>query len=190
MRIVVTGASGNLGTALLRRLAADDEAHDVVGIVRRPPQAGADYAGVEWHALDLADDDAAARLRGIVEGADAVVHLAWLFQPSRDIDYLRKATVGGSRAVLDAATEAGVGHLVHLSSLGAYSPGPKDRAVDESWPTGGSPTLPYSRHKVEVEPSRVDRLDPRTPGECCRRPQHRGRQVHRPGTEGGGEVVA
>ncbi len=151
VRIVVTGASGNLGTALLRRLAADDEAHDVVGIVRRPPQAGADYAGVEWHALDLADDDAAARLRGIVEGADAVVHLAWLFQPSRDIDYLRKATVGGSRAVLDAATEAGVGHLVHLSSLGAYSPGPKDRAVDESWPTGGSPTLPYSRHKVEVE---------------------------------------
>ena len=35
--------------------------------------------------------------------------------------------------------------------MGAYSPGPKDRFVDESWPSGGIPTSFYSRHKAEVE---------------------------------------
>jgi UDP-glucose 4-epimerase len=35
--------------------------------------------------------------------------------------------------------------------VGTYSPGPKDRRVDESWPTGGTPTSYYARHKAEVE---------------------------------------
>jgi UDP-glucose 4-epimerase len=41
--------------------------------------------------------------------------------------------------------------LVYASSVGAYSPGPKDRRVDESWPTGGIPTSFYSRDKADVE---------------------------------------
>jgi UDP-glucose 4-epimerase len=41
--------------------------------------------------------------------------------------------------------------LVYASSIGAYSPGPKDRPVDESWPTDGISTSFYSRHKAEVE---------------------------------------
>ena len=50
-----------------------------------------------------------------------------------------------------AAAAAGVKALVYASSVGAYSPGPKDRAVDESWPTAGIQTSFYSRHKAEVE---------------------------------------
>jgi UDP-glucose 4-epimerase len=46
---------------------------------------------------------------------------------------------------------AGVPALVHASSVGAYSRGPKDRLVDERWPTGGTPSSFYSRHKAEVE---------------------------------------
>ena len=46
---------------------------------------------------------------------------------------------------------AGVPALVHASSVGTYSPGPKDRLVDESWPTDGIPSSFYSRHKAEVE---------------------------------------
>ncbi len=148
MRVVVTGASGNLGTALLRRIVGE---HEVVGVVRRPPEGGEPYEGVRWHALDLGDPGATSALREAVEGADAVVHLAWLFQPSHDTDYLERVGVGGSRAVVAAARRAGVRHLVHLSSLGAYSPGPDDRRVDESWPTGGVSSLAYSRHKVAVE---------------------------------------
>ncbi len=153
MRIVVTGASGNLGTALLRRLAP--EPHEVVGIARRPPtDAGAPYDQASWVALDLAEPDAEAALRPVLEGADAVVHLAWGFQPSRDTDYLRRTGVGGTEAVLAAADAADVAHLVHISSLGAYSPGPDDPAgarVDESWPTRGIDSLEYSREKVAAE---------------------------------------
>ncbi len=53
--------------------------------------------------------------------------------------------------MFEAAAAAGVTSLVHASSVGAYSPGPKDRRVDESWPTGGIPTSFYSRDKADVE---------------------------------------
>jgi nucleoside-diphosphate-sugar epimerase len=105
---------------------------------------------VQWHAVDLAGDDAEAGLAPAFAGADAVVHLAWGFQPSRDVGYLRRGDIGGSAAVLAAAVAAGVGHLVHMSSVGAYSPAP-GRRVDETWATHGIPTLAYSRHKVAVE---------------------------------------
>jgi len=144
VRIVITGASGNVGTALLRRLSG----HEVVGVCRRPPGGTAPYDGVRWVSLDLAAP--APALAPVVEGADAVVHLAWGFQPSHDIDYLERLGVGGTRAVVRAAQEAGVPHLVHMSSLGAYSPG-ADVPVDESWPTRGIDSLPYSRHKVAAE---------------------------------------
>lgn len=149
MRIVVTGASGNIGTALLRQLALGD--HDIVGVCRRPPSDGAPYDAASWVAADLAAADAEQTLRPVVTGADAVVHLAWGFQPSRDADYLGQVGVGGTRAVLSAARAAEVPHLVHMSSLGVYSPGPDDRRVDESWPRNGIDSLPYSRHKVAAE---------------------------------------
>jgi nucleoside-diphosphate-sugar epimerase len=53
--------------------------------------------------------------------------------------------------VFRAAAEAGVPALVYASSIGAYAPGPKDRGVDESWPTTGIGSSFYSRHKAEVE---------------------------------------
>lgn len=152
MRIVITGASGNLGTALLRRLARDGAEHEVVGVVRRPPTGTeAPYDAVTWVGLDLADPGAEVALRSAMDGADAVVHLAWGFQPSRDIAYLDQVGVSGTSAVVAAADAAGVPHLVHLSSLGAYSPGPDDARVDESWPTEGIESLAYSCAKVAAE---------------------------------------
>ena len=159
MRIVITGASGNLGTALLRHLAAQSEEHDIVGVVRRPPPSVDSYASATWHGLDLGAPDAQAQLTPLFTGADAVVHLAWLFQPSHNIDYLERVAVGGSRAVLAAADAAGVPHLVHMSSVGTYSRAPDGASmgaadkprVDESWPTDGIETLAYSKHKSAVE---------------------------------------
>ena len=151
MRIVITGATGNIGTALLRRLGEGTDSHEVVGVCRRPPTGGAPYDGVEWVSVDLADVDAFGQLVPVMEGADAVVHLAWGFQPSRDVEYLRRLDVGGSAAVLAAARKAGVEHLVHMSSLGAYAPRADDVPVDESWPTDGIGSLAYSIHKVAVE---------------------------------------
>ena len=52
--------------------------------------------------------------------------------------------------------------LLYASSIGAYSPAPKDRAVDESWPVDGIPTLYYFRQKAEVE-RRLDHFESRNP---------------------------
>ncbi len=60
MRIVVLGATGNVGTAVLHRLQAADEVSSIVGVSRRgPDRAGAPYDGVEWHRLDVAEPAAA-----------------------------------------------------------------------------------------------------------------------------------
>ena len=150
MRIAITGATGNLGSALLRRLSASAD-HQLVGLARRLPEEGFAGDGIDWVSVDLTSDDAGATLRDAFQGADAVVHLAWGFQPSHDLAYLEELGVGGTRRVLEAVAAVGVPHLVHMSSVGAYSPKHDDSPVDESWPTDGVPTSPYSRHKAAAE---------------------------------------
>src|SRR3954453_23416585 len=145
MRVVVVGASGNVGTSVLHALASDPSVDSVLGVARRLPSMG--FPKTDWAAADITRDP----LEPLFAGADAVVHLAWLIQPSRRLDVTRAPHVDGSARVFRAAGEAGVGALVYASSVGAYSPGPKDRFVDESWPTGGIETSFYSRHKSEVE---------------------------------------
>jgi nucleoside-diphosphate-sugar epimerase len=145
MRVVVTGASGNVGTSLLRALADETDVDEIVGLARRRP-AGS-FAKTEWQSADVETDD----LVPLFRGADCVVHLAWRIQPSHEIPALRRTNVTGSERVFRAVAEAGVPSLVHGSSVGAYSPDPKDRRVDEAWPTEGTPTSFYARHKAEVE---------------------------------------
>lgn len=145
MRIAVVGATGNVGSALLRALGDDERVRGIIGIARRRPEH--EPPKVRWETADVTRDD----LVPILRHADAVVHLAWLIQPSRDESVTRAVNVEGSRRVFEAAAAAGVGAIVHASSVGAYSQGPKDRAVDESWPTGGIASSFYSRHKAEVE---------------------------------------
>jgi len=157
MRVVVTGATGNVGTSVLTALSADDAVDEIVGLARRRP--GLSFDRTRWVCADVTSDDLVQTFRG----ADAVVHLAWLIQPSRDRSATRTVNVEGSRRVFDAAAAAGVPSLVYASSVGAYSPGPKDRRVDESWPTGGVPTSFYSRDKAQVE-SILDSFELQHPG--------------------------
>ena len=156
MRVVVVGATGNIGTSVLRSLAGEERVESVLGIARRLP--GLAMPKTEWATADVATDDLTPHLRG----ADAVVLLAWLVQPSRDLTKQWMVNVEGSTRVAYAAAEAGVPSLLYASSIGAYSPGPKDRAVDESWPTNGIPTSYYARHKAEVE-RRLDRFEAENP---------------------------
>ena len=145
MRIVVVGASGNVGTSLLDALSGDPQVESVLGLARRRP--GLAVPKTDWAEADITSSDLVPHFRG----ADAVVHLAWLIQPSHDLAVLRAVNVDGSARVFRAVADAGVPALVYASSVGAYSPGPKDHAVDESWRTDGIATSFYARHKAETE---------------------------------------
>jgi UDP-glucose 4-epimerase len=156
MRVVVVGATGNIGTSLLRSLAEEEKVESVVGLARRLP--GLTMPKVEWASADVASD----RLAPHLEGAAAVVSLHWLIQPSRDLNKQWIVNVEGNSRLMRAVEEAGVPALVYSSSVGVYSPGPKDRGVDENWPRDGVPTSYYARHKAEVE-RRLDRFEAANP---------------------------
>jgi UDP-glucose 4-epimerase len=156
MRVVVVGATGNIGTSVLRSLEKEESVESVLGLARRLP--GLSIPKVEWVSADVVSDDLVPHFRG----ADAVVLLAWIIQPSRDLTKQWMVNVEGSMRVARAAKEAGAPALIYASSVGAYSPGPKDRRVDESWPTGGTATSYYARHKAEVE-RRLDRFEQEAP---------------------------
>ncbi len=146
-RVVVVGATGNVGTSVVAALAEDSKVASILGVARRLPQWS--VPRTEWAQADITRDD----LVGLFRGADAVIHLAWLIQPSHSPLITWRANVGGSLRVFEATAQAGVPALVYASSVGAYSPGPKDTAVAEDWPTDGWPTASYTREKAYVERS-------------------------------------
>jgi UDP-glucose 4-epimerase len=156
MRVVVTGATGNIGTSTVMALSADERVKSILGIARRRPELR--VPKVEWAEADVRSADLVSHFRG----ADAVIHLAWLIQPSRDEQETESVNVVGSERVFGATADAGVPRLVYSSSVGAYSPGPKDERVNESHPTDGIDSSFYSRHKATVE-SLLDRFERATP---------------------------
>jgi len=156
MRIAITGASGNAGTALLRnlqgQLARKPGSLQLVGISRRLPDTSQEpYVGVQWHTLDVGLEQDRPKLENALLGVDAVVHLAWQIQPNHNLDLLHRTNVTGTKNLLEAAARAGVKQVVCASSVGAYSKAGKDPRRDETWPATGMAGSHYSRHKAEQE---------------------------------------
>lgn len=161
MRIVVTGATGNIGMELVEALAADPGVTEVVGVARRAPGI-ADWRPAKTRFVER--DLAREGLRDLLDGVDAVCHLAWAIQPSHDLDAMTRLNVAGSERVFRAAADAGVGCLLHTSSIGAYAAGPRDdRRVAEDHPTHGIPTSFYSWQKAYAE-RLLDVVERDTPG--------------------------
>jgi nucleoside-diphosphate-sugar epimerase len=158
--IVVTGASGNVGTGVLRALAEQHPDAHVVGVCRRPPADA--HHDVDWRVVDLGSPSAAADLGPVLRGADAVVHLGWAIQPVRDEEQLDRVNIDGTRALLRAMVAEGVDQLVYASSLGVYAPGATE-PVDERWPDSGQRTSVYSRQKVVIE-RMLDHFEHENPG--------------------------
>jgi UDP-glucose 4-epimerase len=145
MRVVVVGATGNVGTAVVRALVDEPRVDSIVGVARREPRWAAPKT--RWAAVDVVRDS----LDPVVRDADVVVHLAWLFQPTHDPSVTWETNVVGTARLLDAVARAGIPKLVYASSIGAYSPRPDDEPVDEAWPTDGWPMAAYGREKAYVE---------------------------------------
>ncbi len=155
MRVVVVGGTGNIGTALLDVLAGDARVTAIRSVARHAPATTP--AKTTFVRADVSIDD----LDDVVDGADAVVHLAWLLQPTHRPTVTWNTNVVGTVRVCDAVVRRHVPVLVYASSVGAYSPA-HGTQVDESWPTDGLPTCGYGREKAYVE-RLLDALEARHP---------------------------
>ncbi|RRQ26591.1 NAD-dependent epimerase/dehydratase family protein [Rhodococcus sp. Eu-32] len=145
LTVLVTGATGNLGTSVVDALTRNPRVGRIIGLARRAPTLQPDRT--TFVEADIAKDD----LLPFFSNVDVVVHLAWQFQPTRDPAHTWSANVLGALAVFDAAARAHVPSLIYSSSVGAYAPGPKDTAVKEDWPTHGWPGAAYTREKSYLE---------------------------------------
>ena len=113
MRLAVTGATGFIGSRLIERLAGSE--HNCRALTRRPMSLRPNVTWVEG-ALDRPDT-----LAALVEGADAVIHVAGLLH-GRTAAQFDAVNVAGTAAMIDASRAAGVRRFVHLSSLAARHP--------------------------------------------------------------------
>jgi UDP-glucose 4-epimerase len=154
MRVVITGATGNIGTCVAGELSRDARVTSILGLARRPAPPSRPGAGDPWppdrtelRAVDVSRD----RLDEHLDGADAVIHLAWLFHPTRRPAETWRNNVVGAERTFEAAARAGAGTVIYLSSIGAYSPHPGDDRVTEDWPTDSLPTAGYGREKAYIE---------------------------------------
>lgn len=146
MRVAVTGAAGDFGTAILPRLLLDERVTEVVGIDIAPLR-------VEHENLRPARCDVRApELAEHLEDAEAVLHLAFVMVPGRDRDGAHEVNLGGSRNALQAADAAGAKRFVVASSVSAYgAPSPGLEAVDDEDFPGGTAERFYFREKAQVE---------------------------------------
>ena len=145
MKVAVVGATGNVGTSVLRALGSSPAVEAIVALARREPRGSCEKT--TFHAADVTHTP----LEPLFRGVDAVVHLAWRIQSAHDPRLLERTNVYGSQRVFEAAASAGVKAVLYNSSVGAYAPGPKDQRVNEDWPTSGIATSLYSRQKAQVE---------------------------------------
>jgi dihydroflavonol-4-reductase len=133
MRTVVTGGAGFIGLSLVRQLRERRDA--VVALVRDAGRAeGLSELGCEVLELDLASA-AADSLRDAMDGADAVFHVAGSYRvgiPATEHAAMFQANVGSTRAVLDAAIDAGVARTVYVSTANVYGD-THGRVVDETY---------------------------------------------------------
>ncbi|TLP98002.1 NAD-dependent epimerase/dehydratase family protein [Nesterenkonia salmonea] len=152
MRVVVVGATGNAGSAVLEELSDREEITSVLGLARRLPETACEpFSHAEWATVDIQFPDSVKTLTKLFSGADAVIHLGWLIQPNSKRELLRRVNVDGTEHVLKAAAEASVNRIAVASSVGAYSAVDDDQPRDESWGTEGISGSHYSEDKAAQE---------------------------------------
>lgn len=144
--VAITGVSGRTGQRLLRLLDADKRVDRVVGLDLREPAFRP--KSLDFHAVDIGGAD----LKPLLEGVDALVHLAFLFEPLPDEAVMARVNVDGTRRVLDAAAATGVAKVVHVSSAFAYGA----RAGNPTPLTEDAALKPneaflFAAHKAETE---------------------------------------
>jgi dihydroflavonol-4-reductase len=165
MRAYVTGAGGFVGGHVVRELV----------------EQGAD---VRTERVDLLDPDG---LRRIVDGCDAVFHVAALYSYDADPGMIERANVEGTRNVVEACVGAGVRRLVFTSTAGTCGPVAGREATEADDPPAWELAVPYKRTKLAAERLVLEAargtldavvVNPTTPvGDGDRKPTPTGRMI-------------
>jgi UDP-glucose 4-epimerase len=149
VRYLITGGSGYIGSRLVDVLSRrDDSERIVIADVRSP---GPFKPKTEFKQLDVRDREEARR---VIEAArpDALVHLAFILNPIHDEALMYDIDVNGTQNVLDAASAAGIEHVLVTSSTTAYGAFPDNPVpLSEEDPVRGAPDYSYAQHKTEAD---------------------------------------
>jgi dihydroflavonol-4-reductase len=160
VRVYVTGATGFVGGHVARELR----------------QSGAE---VGEERVDLLDSQGLER---VVEGCDAVVHVAALYSYDADPRLIEQVNVEGTRILLDACARRGVRRILHTSTAGTCGPVPGRAATEEDSPPSWELSVPYKQTKLAAERLALEAgaivVNPTTPvGAGDRKPTPTGRMI-------------
>lgn len=152
--VAVTGATGSLGPAVVRRLVVDG--WTVRALARRQPAPGLLPPEVDFIQGDLSNQTS---LSALLDGADVVHHLAGhahgAMTPSTAAAY-RKVNVDGARTTSSVARDLGVPRFIYYSSTAVYGPTDGRAPADELTPI--QPVGEYASSKAEAEKIILDTL--------------------------------
>lgn len=150
LTVAVTGPTGTFGLGLMPLLQADERIARFVGIARRPFDAiEHGWTKMTYRQGDVRDPVA---LEAAFEGADVVVHLAFMITGTGSRETIRQINVEGTLNVFRAAAAAGARRFVYASSVAAYG-FHRDNPVgmSEDWPVRPAVHLFYAQEKAEIE---------------------------------------
>ena len=150
LTVAVTGPTGTFGFGLMPLLQADERIAGIVGIARRPFDANEHgWTKMTYREGDVRDR---AALQEAFQGADVVVHLAFMITGAASRETIRKINVEGTLNAFRAAAAAGARRFVYASSIAAYG-FHRDNPVGmtEDWPARPAAHLFYAQEKAEIE---------------------------------------
>src|SRR5262249_16611720 len=134
MRVLITGAYGLIGSAILARLNRD--AHGLIGCGRALDMPRRRFPYARWVEADFARLTQAQAWLPLLAGVEAVVNCVGVLQDSARDDVAR-VHVDGTVALFDACVRAGIRRVVHVSAIGADAAGPTPLAPPQG--PGGAP---------------------------------------------------
>jgi len=148
LTVAITGPTGDIGRALLRQLDKSPEVDRIIGMARRPFNPGElGLEKTEYRQGDILDEDS---ITNLVEGADVLVHLAFIILGAREETH--RVNLEGTRNVFSAATSAGLKRFVYTSSVAAYGFHEENpQPLTEEVAPKGTDDFYYSAQKAELE---------------------------------------